>query len=330
MEHKEISKERLEDLYWKQEFPLSKIAETVGISKSGIAYHMEKLKVPRRTHIGNNPKKAFSGNVREKAYLLGLRTGDVNVRKHCRLAVACTTSPKKAQMKMFREAFEKYSRVNEYEAKGGFTERTRKINCYLDPSFEFLIEKPETIPDWILSDKKLFYSFLAGYCDCEASWIITDHKKYEGRWKDLVFSLGTCDKQILEQINAKLKELGFSSHLYLVRKKGIYGTRVCNLDLYRVMMMKHTDVVNLAETLLPLSKHADKKRAKLRLINYEKENTAIKLLKKKNRGTVNMQCTHCGNEKVWRNGFSKWENTKYLRYKCPACKKEFQRGKADA
>ena len=166
---------------------------------------------------------------------------------------------------------------------------------------------------------------MAGYCDSEASWVITEHKRYEGKWKDLIFSLGTCDKTVLEQINKKLKELGFNSHLYLVRKKGIYGKMKCNFDLYRVMITKHKDIVKLAEALLPLSRHEDKRKAKLRVINYEKANDVKKLLKKKNLGTVKLECIHCKHKKVWRNGVKKYKDKKYLRYKCPACKKEFQK-----
>ncbi len=331
MNREEISKEVLEDLYWKKELSLFKIAKMYGMkSKGSIAYHMERFKVARRPSDRKNlTRHTFDGNLIEKAYLIGLRTGDVSAQKHCRLVVACTTSPKKAQMQMFRDAFEKYSHVNEYEAKGGFTEKSRKINCYLHPSFDFLIEKPKSIPDWILNDEGAFYSFLAGYCDSEASWIITEHKKYGGKWKDLVFSLGTCDKTILEQINQKLKGLGFNSHLYLVRKKGVYGTRKCNFDLYRVMMTNHKDIVKLADTLLPFSKHEEKREAKLRIIKYEKSNDEKKLLKKKNLGTIDIPCIHCGHKKVWRNGFTKQENRKYRRYKCPLCKKEFQKGRVE-
>lgn len=332
MKKETISKEVLEELYWKEGLSLSKIAKMHDMkSPNGIAYYMDKFNLARRPSSRKDyPKKPFSGNLEEKAYLIGLRTGDINARKHCRLITACTTSPKAAQMKMFREVFGKYSYVNEYSAKGGFTEKTRKIGCYLHPSFNFLIEKPKSIPNRILSNERSFYSFLAGYCDSEASWILTEHKKYAGKWKDLVFSLGSCDKTILKQINQKLKELDFNSHFYLVRKKGIYDTRNCNLDLYRVMIMKHKDIVRLASVLLPLSKHKEKQKAMLRLINYEKKNADKKIAKKKKLGTINMCCPNCGHRKVWRNGFKKYKNTKYLRFKCPLCKKEFQRGKTNA
>ncbi len=334
MDKNQITEDVLNDLYWKRGLSLSQIARKFGMrSDGGIAYHMDKFGIKRRPSSRKNYIRfEFSGDLKEKAYLLGLRTGDIHARKHCRLIAVSTTSPKISQMKMFRASFAKYAHINEYECNGGFTEKSRRICCYLHSSFEFLIEKLKTIPNWILNNEKLFYSFLAGYCDSEGSWIITQHKKYNGKYKDLIFSLGTSDKIILDQIHQKLKELGFSSHLYMVRKKGtentINGIIIRNLDLYRVMMSNRKSVVKLAKILLPLSKHADKQKAKLRIINYNKLNLKRKELKRKRLGTIKMPCIKCDHKKIWKNGYSysKYRDKKYTRYKCPICKHEFQKG----
>lgn len=332
MVNKQITKEILNDLYWKKGNSLSQIAKRFGMrSQNAVTYHMDKFGIKRRPSSRKNYIRfEFSGNLNEKAYLIGLRTGDIHARKHCRLIAVSMTSPKSTQMKMFRTSFAKYSHINEYECNGGFTQKSRQVRCYLHPSFKFLIEKSKTIPNWIMKNNELFYYFLAGYCDSEASWIITEHKKYDGRWKDLIFSLGTSDKKILQQIHQKLKEFGFNSHLYMVKKKGtentINGIIIRNFDLYRVMMMSHKDVVKLAKILLPLSKHEDKQKAKLRIINYNEVNLKRKELKRKNLGTVKMLCIKCGHKKVWKNGYSKYKDKKYTRYKCPLCKHEFQKG----
>ncbi|MDO8634077.1 MAG: hypothetical protein Q7K34_02165 [archaeon] len=327
MDKQEISKETLQTLYWDKELSLKKIAKEFGMkSPNGIVYHMEKFKIPRRPSDRKDyQKNPFSGNLIEKAYLVGLRAGDINAGKKNNCTVIYATSTKPAQMKMLHKLFGKYAHLNEYDAKGGYTEKSRKLVGYLDNSFDFLVEKPQKIPEWILNDNELFYSFLSGYCDSEASWILTEHKKYGGKWKDRAFSLGTSDKTVLEQINQKLIELGFNSHLYLVEKKGIYGDRKRNLDLYRVMMSSHQEVIKLAQILLPLSKHEDKIKAMSKLIEYEKLNDEKKLVKKQNLGTIPMACVYCKHKKVWNNGFKKYKNKKYRRYKCPSCKKEFQR-----
>ena len=317
----------LEELYWRRNLSALQIARMFGVkSHTTILNYLQKFNIPRKPSDRRNYWRThFFGNLNEKAYLLGLRTGDLHAFKHFRLIKVETTSPRNAQLKMFKEAFEKYAPVIVREAKGGYTEKTNRMYCFLNSSFNFLVDKPKTIPDWILDDNELFYAFLAGYCDCEASWIITQHKKYDGKYKDLIFSLGTCDKAILEQIHQKLKELGFNVHLYMVREKGTYGDRVCNFDLYRVMISDRKSVVKLAEKLLPLSKHDEKIAAKLRIINYEKMNQKRKLLKRQKLGTVELTCIHCGHKKVWRNGFSRHKDKRYPRYQCPICKKEFSR-----
>lgn len=261
----------------------------------------------------NPPQDNNLTNLREIAYLLGLRAGDIHARKHSNRVVAEVTSSRPEQIKMFQKIFSRYSKVSVYEKKGGITERTTRAYCYLDNTFHFLIKKPESIPKWILEKDELFYSFLAGYVDSEGSWIITQHKKYNGKYKDLIFSLGSCDKIILEQIHERLKNLKFNSHFYLVRKAGVHtGIGVCNFDLYRVMIMKQEDVAKLAKILLPLSNHERKK-----------ERMKMYFFKKQNLGTIKIPCIYCNHKKVWKNGFEKYANKKYQRYKCPICKKEF-------
>ncbi|MDO8537389.1 MAG: hypothetical protein Q7S21_00730 [archaeon] len=330
MNKKEISKEVLQDLYLNKKLSLSQIAKQFGFkSKTTTANYMKKFGIARRPSDRKNyPKKPFSGDLQEKAYLLGLRAGDIHARKHYNLVAVYAGSTKEAQINMIKECFEKYSHLNIYDSmpkRGAFTnEMQKKVVIYLHPSFGFIIKKPQRIDEWILIDEKLFYSFLSGYCDSESSWILTQHKKYDTKWKDLIFSLGSCDKKILEQINQKLIEFGFNSHFYLVREKGIYGKQNCNFDLYRVMLMRHKDVTRLAQILLPISKHADKINAMSKLINYENLNDERKLLKKQNLGTIDISCVYCGHKKIWKNGVKRYNNTEYLRFKCPSCKKEFQ------
>ena len=54
-------------------------------------------------------KLPFCGNLKEKAYLIGLRTGDIHARKPHRLIYAETTSTKTSQLMMFMNCFEKYT-----------------------------------------------------------------------------------------------------------------------------------------------------------------------------------------------------------------------------
>ncbi|MEM5773254.1 MAG: LAGLIDADG family homing endonuclease [Candidatus Aenigmatarchaeota archaeon] len=258
----------------------------------------------------------------KKAYLLGLRAGDIYARKDSNRVIVEVTSSKPVQIEMFQNVFSSYGKVSWYEKKGGATEKTTRAYCSLNSSFEFLVNKPTYIPEWILNKEELFYSFLAGYVDSEGSWIITKHKKYNGKYKDLVFSLGTCDKTILEQIHKKLKELGFKSHFYLVRKRGTYtGIGVCNFDLYRVMLMRIKDVIRLAKILLPLSKHKEKQNKIQKIIELESFF--------KRASSIEIPCPYCGYEKIWKCGFWKYKDKKYPRYICPNCGKYISKKKVE-
>lgn len=323
MDKNQISKELLENYYWKKGYSLSQISKLFGMkSRDGIRWHMVKYNIPRRPSDRKNYVRfRFSGDLNEKSYLIGLRTGDLHARKHSRLIVVETTSPRDAQLTMFKKAFDKYAKVIVKERKGGYTEKTNRIYCHLDSSFKFLLNKPEFIPSWILKNDNLFYFFLAGYCDSEASWIITRHKKYDGKYKDLIFSLGTCDKTILEQTNQKLKELGFRSHLYMVRKKGIYRERICNFDLYRVMITHIKDIIKLAKILLPLSLHEEKRDKMQKIIKLEP------LFKRAL--SLEIPCPACKHRKLWKLGFLQYGN-RSQRYVCPNCEKYFYEDKLSA
>jgi len=67
------------------------------------------------------------------------------------------------------------------------------------------------------------------------------------------------DKKILEQINEKLKSLGFASHFYLREKQGyIANFGKYNHNSYSVVLQKKSDITYLTKKLLPLSHHKEK------------------------------------------------------------------------
>lgn len=310
-----IDKEKLKELYINQQLNNTQIAKILGISPWIIGNRLELFNIPIRKHA-LTPKISFSGKLEEKAYLLGLRAGDIYARKHFKCITVEVTSSKPEQIQMFQRVFSKYGKVSFYEKKGGFTEKTTRAYCYLNDSFNFLIEKSIFIPEWILKKEELFYSFLTGYVDSEGSWIITKHKRYKGKYKDVVFSLGSCDKIILEQIQKKLQELGFNSHLYLVRKMGTNtGMGVCHFDLYRVMIMRVKDVIRLAKILLPLTMHEKKRDKILKIIELEP------LFKRT--FSLEIKCPLCSYGKLWKYGFWKYKENKYPRYICSKCKRYF-------
>jgi hypothetical protein len=113
-------------------------------------------------------KRPFSGNPIEKAYLLGLRAGDISATKACKQISIMVGSTHLAQLEMFKKAFKNYSFINAQITRIKDRRKAIAMYCRLDKSFSFLLKKPKRIPKWVLDDINCFYSFLAGYSNSEA------------------------------------------------------------------------------------------------------------------------------------------------------------------
>lgn len=277
-----ISKELLEELYLKQKLSIPKIASRLGIKyQSTVQRMLMRFGIPRRSMSEAKtkyPKLPFSGNLKEKAYLLGLRVGDISVLRDFYRIRVTNSSTHPAQIEMIKRLFEKYTHVNVYVHKDKRDVKEFHIQCDLHQSFDFLLKKIKQIPKWIVNNNYLFFSFLAGYSDAEANWNISKHGKNSVQ---IEFNLRTNDKKILQQINSKLISRGFNSkfRLYIKRgKKATYGKYT--KDVYSSRIIKKFDVIKLAKILLPLSKHDEKVR-KMKLIINMNENTKWQEIKDK-------------------------------------------------
>lgn len=257
-----ISKEELEELYIRKGFSADRIGKKFGIkSSSNILIRLHKYGIPVRDRYDavsksatKYEKKSFSNDLREKAYLIGFRTGDLEVRKRNRLINVRVSSTKNSQIELFKELFGKYGHVSVYyfQANG---KREATAYTYLDNSFIFLLKKIRRIPKWIMNENSIFLHFLAGYSDAEGSWKLFNSK---GRVK-FSFYIGTQDREVLMRIRRKLRELGFAAYLYVEKKRGTktnFG--VYKKNLYALEIQRRRHVLRLAAKLLPLSRHKDK------------------------------------------------------------------------
>jgi len=254
----DITKELLTTLYLEKKLSILKISKLLKTTPLTILKKMKKYGIksrPRGT-LPKYQKMPFSGNLEEKAYLLGLRCGDLWVGKIGKQIKIATATTHLAQLAMIKSTFEKYSKINVrlHLNKG---KACWQIECLLDKSFEFLVKKPKNIPKNILDNDNYFYAFLAGYADCEAAWSIYNPKNTNYIFTK--FQLATCDKNILLQIKNKLKKLGFTPCFGLLRKKG-RKTNVAKYgkNLYFLYLNRQEEILKLAKILLKYSKHAEK------------------------------------------------------------------------
>lgn len=311
-----VEKNELEELYVKQQLDGRTTAKILGVSSWTAWNRLKLFELPIRRQIPH-PKISFSGDLKERAYIIGFRTGDLYVMKKSPNCIKVEgSSSQSIFLEIVKRIFGKYGIIKIYEKKGNITEKSFKIISYLDSSFEFLIEKLNEMPELIMNDNECFLSFLAGYSDAEGSWIIANHIQKVGKSKDSIFSLGSCDKTIMHQIHQKLKELGFNSHLYLSKKAGT-STQLgkYHSDFYRIRLYgKH--VAKLAKIILPFSHHENKQKSMEEIIELEK-------MKIENLGTVEISCLYCNHKKVHKCSSYGYKGVRYKRYRCPICKKVF-------
>ncbi len=257
-----IPKEVLYDLYWNKNWTTQQIADKYGIKYGrSILKKFKKFGISSKTISQANTKKfkaPFSGDLKEKAFFLGLRAGDFYAKqKHISIRVQ-TTSTHTAQINLAKRSFDKYGETKIYLTKNKARDDEWFIYTDLDSSFKFLLKKPEEIHSWILEDKDNFYSFLAAYIDCEGSLRVAKSHEKHARF---FFDIATNDKKIIGQIKEKLNEMGYKAYSYLDKKKGDttpYG--IYKKEIYSVIINNKKDIIRIIKNLILLNKHSEKIR----------------------------------------------------------------------
>lgn len=271
------SKKELRQLYWEQGLATREIAKKFGTHQRAIIVLMKKYGISRRDRISavikgakKYDKPPFSGDLHEKAYLLGLTLADLRRRKHGYQVDLSVGSTHPAFIDLFCSSFEKYSHVR----KRACFNQTRKrgawsVEVQLHPSFNFLLG-PKEVPDWVICDDLIFLHFLAGYNDGEGCICIA---KSDNTYVSFIISIASCDKEILEAIFIKLQDLGFHPSLVRNRKAGdanILNGRVLTYkkDKWCVRLKRKDEVLRLLQ-LLPM-RHSEKIRK--RALMFELKN----------------------------------------------------------
>lgn len=251
-----ISDSKIKSLYIKKRMSSRKIAKIYKCAYSYIDSRIKQLKIPRRnlstSHI-TTKRNDFSGDLKEKSYLIGFRIGDLRVRKMYKnsetILVDCaSTKPK--QIKLIKNLFKKYGRVWISKPKQN---NKVQIECGLNNSFTFLLEKFDTFPEWTLKNQNLSLSILAGFIEAEGSF-------YVGKDNQGGFSVGNYNKAILTQTSNLLNKNGLRSRLFLGVKKGYTGRDgyVHSADYWILSISRKKDLYNFIKKILPFLRHEDK------------------------------------------------------------------------
>lgn len=257
-----IDKETLTDLYHNKKFTQKQIAQKFNHSRFGIQRWMKIYGIKSRGYSESHtkyPKHNFSGDLADKAYMIGFRLGDLNVYKvHELIQVRCSTT-KIAQVNLIKNLFKQYGNVHIWKAKRG----TFEIVVLLNQTFDFLLPKFDMIDEWIMDNSKYFLFFLAGYADAEGSYYMRKpyYKNARSGWG--IFEIDTYDKNIIRGMWSRLKRLDIEASFSRSRSGGSIDKRgiKTNKDVWRLTVSKKQSLWNFIKMIEPYHRHQDKLRA---------------------------------------------------------------------
>lgn len=203
----------LNELYTVKKLSQAKMAKLFNVQNYTIGRWLRRVEIPIKNRvdvvseaISKHKKLPFTDDSKEKAYLLGLRYGDISAQRHGRSIRVSVSSTHPAMLQLFKETFRIYSSVGIYPKYDKVRDTfTWGIYADLDKSFDFLLTKKETVPKWIKRDIKSFLAFLSGYFDAEGCISIS----YTSKSKGMQLVLKSCDREILLDILTKLNNIGF-------------------------------------------------------------------------------------------------------------------------
>lgn len=261
-----VTREELDDWYNTLGEDTEQIGRKLGINGRTVRDLMEKYGLSRRSKAQaaiEHERSPFSGDEIEKAYLMGFRLGDLNVRMDMptsqTIHIRCgTTVP--AQVALIRGLFEPYGHINIRTGTQGETQ----VECSLDMSFEFLLPKEDRVPKWVALDDRCFWAFLSGYMDAEG--YIGLVKTNKGR--RAVVEIASCQFGILQGLWTGLGVRGVSCpDLYLKQRSGSTDSRGNrhNCDFYVLRICRKASLATLFLGIDPYMKHADKRTAMARV-----------------------------------------------------------------
>ncbi len=249
----ELSKKKLYTLYHVQNKAPHVIGKLFGCSFSTITNRLKEYGIPLKSPSlarMRYKKYDFSGDLIEKAYLIGFRLGDLAAAKTnptAETVVVRLHTTHDVQIDLFKKLFKKYGKVVSYKSP---TNPSTNVNVYLNRSFEFLLPKWDLVEDWIVENEKYFRSFAAGYIDAEGTFGI-----YQGRAR---FKIDAYDKGILSKIHEWLDRNKIPNKFFRVAKKGDYvkyGNYYFKKEVWRINVNEANALVNFIDLIDPYVKH---------------------------------------------------------------------------
>jgi hypothetical protein len=229
-EKKQMIRQFIQHLHHEKGISLSDIAKLIGNKTSGYtSWLARQLGIQSRDFeearlagihkkVRKYERRPFDGTDEDKAYLLGMRYGDLYVSRPFGDAIRVSTSTTiPAMAKLFTELFSPYGHVyKDPRHKTDIPIYEWNIYAILDNSFEFLLTDTRTCWDWVVTKESTTLSYLAGIWDSEGSVGVHPNARVTA----VVAKVYNTDTRLLDFVAVNLRRLGYNPHRYLDKQKG--------------------------------------------------------------------------------------------------------------
>ncbi len=250
-----INAEELRHLYIDKNLTPKKIGKIFDCDSITIRNRLKEFKIktkdPAFARI-HTKRINFDNNLMNKAYMIAFRIGDLNVYKPSpksqTIVVRCHTT-QSDQVSIIENLFSPFGKITVSFNNGDY-----HVNCFLNSTFSFLLPKSNEAWDWIKENDELIPSFIAGYVDAEANFILN-----QGRAR---FKVDSYDVDILSFISEWLISKGINAKFRRIYKKGDVwkGNYPLNNDLWRLNINDMVSLMCFIKMLLPLIRHNKRRK----------------------------------------------------------------------
>lgn len=262
-----IDAAKIKQMYLTDKYTCADLASLFDCTDVSIRNHLVAQGVklrPRGKWKFKYPKRPFSRNLIEEAYMVGFRIGDLHVykeRSSSRSIILRCHTTQLVQVRLCQEIFERYSTVVVSNLKNG----SYQVACYLDLSFEFLMSKKK-VPRKYLKNEEAAWAFIAGYADAEGNIILNQGRaRFKIDCYDLFVLRWIHNFLIKQGINSKLRRIGIKGEVINGRSKIKW-----NSDLWRLNINSAESLRHFFKKLKPYLRHETrKKHAEIALINIK-------------------------------------------------------------
>ena len=241
---------------------MERTGKVLGVPKTNVEYWLKRHRIKRHL-LRKYPRFSFSGDLFEKAYLVGLRFGDLCAVRHGKGILVTTTTTHPAMLLLFLTTFERYGHVSfspSYNKRYDEYQWTARVTLNL--TFSFLVLKGGRVPKWMASDKIATIWFLAGFVDAEGTVGII-FRIADGRYQIMrpYLSVSNADLGLLRHIAKLTKQ--YSSRLSLSQRGGTPTSRQGSIrkrdqwalwisrrrvlkDLLKILPLRHIEKISKA------------------------------------------------------------------------------------